>query len=137
MAAGSGAGPSAANPLALSGNTNISISTTYIPPANDILVIKGVSILDAIFIKRCRGKPAYITTTSDSSTVLWKVGPAGELQEIAKILWEAKSSTMARNTNEDTSISTVAGTNITVSRSGQEEESNVYGQQPRGIFSRR
>jgi hypothetical protein len=137
MATGGGTDPSVAIPAVSSGNTSIDIPPTYNPQAKDVLVIKGTSMLDAIFIKKSRGKPAYITTTSDSSTTLWQVGPAGELHEAAKILWETRSSAVARNANEGAGPSTVAGTSIIVSRGGQDEDADVYGQRSKGIFSRR
>jgi hypothetical protein len=72
------------------------IHTTFDPLVKEVFIIKGKSMLDAIFTKknaRARGLPAYITTTVEACTVLWKVGSSvGNLTRVGKIQWNSETS---------------------------------------------
>jgi len=71
------------------------VHITFDPLVKEVYYIKGKSMLDAIFTKktpRARGIPAYVTTTAEAATVLWKVGSAGNLIRIANIQWNSAMS---------------------------------------------
>jgi hypothetical protein len=73
----------------------VPIHTTFDPLVKDVFMIKGKSMLDAIFTKkspRARGLPAYVTTTVEACTVLWKVGSSGNLTRVGKIQWNSETS---------------------------------------------
>lgn len=71
------------------------IHTTFDPLVKEVFIIKGKSMLDARFVKkspRARGLPAYVTTTVEACTVLWKVGSSGNLTRVGKIQWNSEAS---------------------------------------------
>ncbi|KAG8814082.1 hypothetical protein FRC18_002172 [Serendipita sp. 400] len=89
--------------------------------ANDVFIIKGKSMLDAVFIRRARldlRRPEYITTTLDSTTVLWRVSHRGYLHRLAEFCWESSVSTSQERSKRD---------GMVIRRDGVDHPAEFYG----------
>ncbi|KAG8776026.1 hypothetical protein FRC16_004640 [Serendipita sp. 398] len=97
------------------------IRATFDPFGKDVFVIKGKSMLDAVFIRRARldlRRPEYITTTLDSTTVLWRVSHRGHLHRLAEFCWESGVSTSRKRLKRD---------GMVIRRDGVDHPAEFYG----------
>ncbi|PVG01235.1 hypothetical protein CPB86DRAFT_727961 [Serendipita vermifera] len=107
------------------------IRTSYAVIDQNALVIKGPSILDALFVRKMgrRSTPTYITTTKGSITTIWTVSSTGCMVPAAKIRWRSESP----STSWDDSGS---GRRITVHRDGMEYPSESYCRRTKSILAK-
>jgi hypothetical protein len=105
------------------------IHTTFDPLVKEVYIIKGKSMLNAIFTRkspRARGLPAYVTTTAEACTVLWKVGSSGNLTRVGKVQWNSEA-TDARD----------PWRGVTVRYNRTDHSADAFGRRSRALLGKR